>query len=884
MKNRIKEFYINENGNALILVVLLVMCMMLIAGGVMAVAFSHVEISQAYKRTSNLYYAAQSGAEKMVDQLNKILIEEMPKLTEKAANQAKNKVAPPKPEDPGETVQNPDYDKLKYFLDEENSSAYEGEFLLDNLYQKLLQEKAIETIVGDTSPIDETTVLMEFKYELKNERNKSLVEVQLRPKMTSGKVTGFTVTSKATLKNESDALSDITLEGDIIISDLIGHKELLLEEYRWKDENLMPNTFRSPILTFGDLIVTDGAVVEIDGDVRAKGYIPTRNDGEAYPELEEYGGIYVSHGGKLTINGNATTLANVHTMNKYGTSSARTEITVKGDVIANSVAIEDDYPYHGYSEADSRPIGEKVKNQYITINGDVYVDNDIAIDRYVEGTPGLGEEFETLIKIDGSVYGIMNKDPSGKDPNKSSGIYAIGKKSRIEIGQHAFVHGNAFISFDGGKNFSHLYESIGEPYEDVGYLDDYISGVALGDESYITMKKDYILKDKIKLSLDGHYFYAPRMISANGSFFKINSSGLIQNENGNITISHNLFVSEEQLKDLFNEGGINTGDLLIISPIAKDGSTKKWNEPINKGNNSPKIVDIISDAFSYLKSEGNPFNRKYFSDDGTDYNNMYYYRGIQGYMFLIRDIFYKQINTSMYSQISTSTEKPTEMSFVGDIINSNVELEDNIWTKDTPVYIFDSGSSENNIDINISSFYDGDNPVETIIIDKGEGTISLNASDSSQREFHGLIVSNGRVKFDSSPYSVQEFEGIIIAQGKNNGNTNMTTAQIVSGEYAGVLFKHTGSLTITYDENILFKVKCKNRAIKRAILDYLGLTNYVDNTGNKANEVGPILETPSIAIENIQKVDFNSNSVLDIKNTEAYKGIRFEMRTLRQID
>ena len=65
MKNRIKEFYINENGNALILVVLLVMCMMLIAGGVMAVAFSHVEISQAYKKTSNLYYAAQSGAEKM---------------------------------------------------------------------------------------------------------------------------------------------------------------------------------------------------------------------------------------------------------------------------------------------------------------------------------------------------------------------------------------------------------------------------------------------------------------------------------------------------------------------------------------------------------------------------------------------------------------------------------------------------------------------------------------------------------------------------------------------------------------------------------------------------------------------------------------------------
>ncbi|NLM12255.1 MAG: hypothetical protein GX209_00710 [Epulopiscium sp.] len=891
MKKRIKEFYINEDGNALILVMLLVMCMMLIAGGVMAVAFSHAEISQAYKRTSNLYYAAQSGAEKMVDHINKILMKEMPHLIEKAANEAKNKVTTT-PKSPEEPVVNSDFTKLKYSIledeNEENSSPYKGEFLLDNLYQELLKEKAIETIVGDTSPINENTVLMRFEYELKNERNKSLVEVKLKPKMALEKVTGFTVISTATLQKESDELSKIILEGDIIISDLIGHKELFLEEYQWKDENLIPNTFRSPILTFGDLVITDGAEVIINGDVRAKGYIPHIDMSEVgivpFPELEEYGGIYVSHGGKLTIHGNIVTLANVHTMNRYNTQNAKTKITVTGDVFANSVAIEDDYPYKGDASADSRPIGAKVINQYITINGDVYVDNDIAIDRYVEGTPGIGEDIETLIKIDGSVYGIMNEDPAGKDPNKSSGIYAIGKKSRIEIGQHAFVHGNAFISFDGGKHFSHLYESMGEPYEDVGFLDNYINNVVLGDESYLTLKKDYIVKNKIKLHLvdGGNFFaYAPRMISANGRFFKFEDAGNVIKDDSGKEISNASFVAPEQLKRLFNQGEIDIQELLKISPVGKDGIVK-WAESIDQGSGSPKIAEIINNAYNYLKKEGNPYNREYFSDDGTSYDSMYYYRGIQGYMFLKRDIFYKNINTSIYSDINTSKETPENMEFTGDIINSTVALDENIWTKDNPVYILESSSSDEKL-INVSDFYDGNKPVETIIIDKGEGTISLYASDPNQNDFYGLIVSKGRVKFGTSS-SINEFKGIIIAQGKNNGNTNMTTAQIVSGEYAGVLVEADDPLTITYDKDILFKVKCKNRAVKRAILDYLGLTNYVNNTNHEVNEVEPILDSPSINIENIQKVDFSSHSVLDIKNTKAYRGIRFEMKTLRQVD
>ena len=70
---------------------------------------------------------------------------------------------------------------------------------------------------------------------------------------------------------------------------------------------------------------------------------------------------------------------------------------------------------------------------------------------------------------------------------------------------------------------------------------------------------------------------------------------------------------------------------------------------------------------------------------------------------------------------------------------------------------------------------------------------------------------------------MSEFEGIIITKGKHEGYS-LTTRQLVSGSHAGILVRN--NLEITYDPDILFKVKCKNFGAKRVVMDYLGLTNY----------------------------------------------------------
>ncbi|KAE9637247.1 MAG: hypothetical protein JG775_2541 [Defluviitaleaceae bacterium] len=891
MKKKIKELWIKEEGNALLLVMLLVMCMLMIGGGIAGVASFHMEMSQAYKNTSSLYYAAQSGAEKIVDQLNKRLIEEMPKLMEESSKEAKNEIAPLKPKNLEEFMPSPDYSKLTYNIDPSNSSPYEGEFILLNRYQDLLKEKAIKTITVNTI-CEPDVVLMEIDYVIKNEKNYSVVHAELKPKIKSGKVEGLKVLSTATLKKEpfsAEIISKIILEGDIVISDLIGHKEFFLEEYRWMDENLIPNTFRSPILTFGDLVITNDAQVIIEGDVRAKGYIPphkvVRSNGKkVYPELEEYGGIYVSHGGRLTVYGDVITLSNLHTIKKP--NDGDTAITVHGDVFANSVVIEDDYPYINSAGKynTERFLKDRVEGQKINIYGDVYIDNDIAIDRYVKGN---GNEAD--ITITGSVFGITNFDihSSDPDPNKSSGIYAMGENTQISIGKNVFIHGNAFISFDEGENFSALYESVGAPYEEVNSIDAYAFPPD-SDPIYLKLFKNSINTNRIRLNLKesaGNYFYAPYMISAmnasdtEGKVYRGNPDPSLENYSPEKIRNHSLFDDPEELKNLFNRGKVDESALGVIN--------SKWNEKIFAGS-SYTIKKIISNGLEFLKGEDrtiNPYKRNYFIDGITNYDLLSNYRGIQGYMFIKRDIFYKGIDAS-----SADHPLPVEMIFHGDIISNHSDVVNKLqpldaldpimgWKEDQPVYIYNSDYYENK-ELDIGSFYDKRHkPIKTVIIDKGSGTLTLKADTSSKKEFYGLIISNGRVVFDG----VEKFTGVMISKGRikdANGDgmeEQIFTEELAKGAYAGILIKN--DLKIEYDPNVFFDIRCQDRSMKRVILDYLGFTNYLGNT----SDVVQILK-PSIDFENIQKVDFSSKSVIDIKNTQAYKGVRFEMKTLRQID
>jgi hypothetical protein len=217
----------------------------------------------------------------------------------------------------------------------------------------------------------------------------------------------------------------------------------------------------------------------------------------------------------------------------------------------------------------------------------------------------------------------------------------------------------------------------------------------------------------------------------------------------------------------------------------------------------------------------------------------------------------------------------------GGTTTAYTDIESVTWSEDNPVYFTDTGSGAIEV-IDISTFNDGidvDDPIPTLIVDKGNGTIILTANGSLDK-LKALIISNGRVIFDG----VSEFEGQIITRGLvNHGDTGyanevVDTTALVRGEKAGILVR--SNLLISHDENIIFKVKCKDYNLKRVVMDYIGLTSYSkDHTDD--DKVNKIITIPTIGIEKDQKIELSPESVIYTSNTEAFKGVRFELKTLR---
>lgn len=883
MISYLKALLKSEKGSALVMVVFLTLVMLLIGGAIMAISFSNVEVSNAYKKTSNLYHVAEAASEKLLDNVNKVIIAEMPRIMKEASDEAKSTVL--------KKVEASDFGGLKYddSPDGSETNAYKYNYYLYNsvtdkmnLYEEALTKKTF-ALINDKF-INEPE-LLKIEYEVKDGRNKIVVtgELERVPDPVAAaagvgvddpeyyKKDKLLLKVHASLQNGTDILSELDLEGDVILAGLNEHEEILLEQYEWKKktdpsgsrESIIPNAFRSPVLTFGDFVVANGAEVVVKGDLRARGYIPSSTIDHPYPELEEYGGVYVSNGSRLKVEGDVVTLANLHTIAPTN-STATTVIDVTGNVIAHSVAVEDDYP--GYCDPTSRTWSDFIKDHHILIRGDVYVDNDVAIDRYAE---------ESTITIMGNLFGINNRPGVNNDPNQASGVYCIGNNSLITIGKNAFVHGQAWISFDNGARFSRLYESIGEPYEEVDYLPEYLNGNPIGNSIYLAQRKDYIRKDKIALNTSA-YFYAPARISANGYFYVTKSNPAdVDTSIGETQINtHGAFDEQEEVLRLFNAGGISESNLMQINP--------NWSAGI-QGAEDLTAVDIISSggkAFAYLSGDEsmNLLKRKYFSDGGSGFYSMGAFRGIEGYMLVRRDIFIKNINTSAVSVNLMDFDKDivyaeTPSGATTEVYNAfnDFTTEEVTWSTDNPVFFVRTAENEEKI-INISDFHvedKEDEPLETIIVDRGNGTIILRA-DGSLQKLKALIVSNGRVVFDG----VSEFEGIIITKGKHEGYS-LTTRQLVSGSHAGILVRN--NLEITYDPDILFKVKCKNFGVKRVVMDYLGLTNY----NAKPDDSEKIFMNATIKTEESQKIQLSPESVFYTSDIEAFKGVRYELETLR---
>lgn len=868
MKNKKNPKWLNnEEGNTLVLVVVLLLCMTLLGSATVTLARTQWNMARFSRQTSNSYYLARSGAEKIVDSMNKEIAAELPRLMEEASFYTHNKMLDKSSSEDG----------ISYKLETDASKAinpYSGKYTVrdnKNEYEAKLKELIYDHIVNNfngsisykaysdvkgNEPIEITTKL----YHKASTGVAGMVPEDIKNIVENLAKDTFAVEVIALAKKGSKtSLTKSRVIGTIALDQILSNKEQLLEEYTWAvDEHgigIYPEALQSAIISFGDLIIKGDYSATVQGDIHVKGTQRKTTDTEYingnFPEPDESGGVTISDGGQLKIEGNAYVVSNIQTVNSYGNENLNTKITIEKDAIANTIGIHDSYyTGHPYNIA---PWKNYSKNNKIHIGQNVYMDNDIRIDRYVDG----GE-----IKVTGSVFGVSDKDPNGRainiggstkiavDPNKSSGIFSLGKSSKITVGR-AFVAGQPFINFGDGNGYHRLYESIGEPFEDVYYLEKYREHLG-EDNQYITDLKDLINKEKIKI-VDKNganpYGFAPAYVSSTVGISTLGESYNV--ETGVYPITDPTIAQ----KTFYLGGGyFPTG---WESALAKNSD---WNE--NMLGTNKKWSSVIVDPEEFYKGN-NSFNKVFIPDssysDGTtfNYNLMTGYKGLQAYMLAKRGVFYSQfIQTS-----ATTKYEPAERSF-NDLIDMSVFIDSQQWSYNNPIYVVDESAT-----IDISQF---DSIPTAIICNNENSTIRLKASNPSKAVFNGVVISPGKIKIISKI----EINGVMIAGNESDG-IGITREKVQKGDYAGVQISAT-NVKIKYDRDMILKIRFLDKTLQRKLYDCLKITNYQSSltASNEQSRINIIMGEPDK-----RKIKLSKSSVI----SSEQGGLHFVMKTLKKL-
>ena len=137
------------------------------------------------------------------------------------------------------------------------------------------------------------------------------------------------------------------------------------------------------------------------------------------------------------------------------------QIEVSKDLVAYTLGIVDDF-YKNSANQSPFASDKQVSGAKINVSGNVMVDNDVMIDRWVNGGK---------INVEQSIFGV-NGSATGTDPNESSGVFAQGPGSQV-IAKRMFVAGQPYVTLAEGKKPLKLWESIGEPFDGVASFEGY---------------------------------------------------------------------------------------------------------------------------------------------------------------------------------------------------------------------------------------------------------------------------------------------------------------------------------------------------------------------------------------------------------------------------
>lgn len=573
--------------------------------------------------------------------------------------------------------------------------------------------------------------------------------------------------------------------------------------------------------------------------------------------------------------------------------SDKASITVQGDVIANTLAVYNDLYEGGYNQS---PFGgiRVVKDNKIHIQGNVFVDNDVVIDRYVSRTipPDIPkDEIDPTISVGGAIFGISDGsfgtvlEADGiqyKDPNASSGVFSRGNNTLIEA-KRIFVNGQPFIDFGRGKFYA-LWESIGEPFQDVSTVDGYEETATslTGSTSYL--QRDFDLYDRIKtnqITINGGgqvegYVYTPSetYVSANGAIEQYN----------HLYFKDGSGVKDEaKARSFFYKGGFGysikdmTGeeyDQKYDWINKMFGNTDRYYQANKNYDGDGEGVDYLSDPSFGL------YYKKYFTGEPLEVTENY--RGLRGYMTAKRSVFYGVFGTD---------KNPTDLAFQEVVDIDRVPQDSYKWNYATPIEIIKGGK------LKVEDYYvtdeEGDRPYPTLLISRGKDNklvLEGGKRPEDTKTFKGIIISEGNVELEG----YLNIEGTLIIGGKSPlGDPNRATQggltardKIMLGQEVGLSLSSaitTTEVKITHNPDMLLQMGFGDKILFRSILDALKLTQFQRGKGENEDERAQAIlrhynSEPIIYTQGRMKL--SAHSILDVTT----KNIGVKIQRLRKIN
>ncbi|MHC1749933.1 MAG: hypothetical protein AB9856_16795 [Cellulosilyticaceae bacterium] len=873
-----------QQGNAVFFTMILILAMMVLVTAAVKVSSTTVQTSDLERNTNNAYALAQSGIEKINDSITKYIEANSEAITKDVDSAIRTLIF--------SDTEQPKYAYLNYVVESDYNTRLIVKPEVQHYYLRKITFERVRDFLEDQYSTEKNTLYI-GKSDNKLSDTKvtvlsSAVEesIEKDPASYWGKNVEegigfvknewfdkalFTVVVKAEGGNGEVAC----VEGSINLQQPKGNAETeVIDRYQWVNKPAL--ILDSSIVCFSDFVVQNGAKVTIEGDLSVKGtsQAPYKNGKINIVDADQNGGVIVANGGKLTCTGpkdsKSHNTGGIYTMNnvmvtngwlKPGTEvtnqyEANTSITATGDIVADNVVVADDFYMKASNDKTDPKETEtdsenqmpwydkrKVKNTTIKTEANIFVDNDVRIDRYVS----LGSVKAPYIEVRGSIFGIsdgeMRFSESGNlDPNKSSGVFNLSEKnadgeSPIISAYGMYVNGQPYITFDGeeveNKQYYKLYESIGEPFQDVfgfavGNEYPYQMGDSKGNPGYLKdsfyqgrMNKDCIKIKGILESNNEEKAYAPYTITANGKSYGDSNGEVLP------SIVHQYFksgntINQSQATNIFYRKP-QIGDAKLTFEISKLTGAQPLGTDYNGIIQNP--IDYYNGNYGQngkMKLDFMGHYKKYYTapKDSTVTlgSNLLRYHGIQAFMTAIREVFYGEFG-----------EKPKgsgklEASYTGfqDYVK-NTGFENAEWSYNEPIDVIPV-STEGPKTIDIGNYYYGNTPVPTVLYIRGENSKTI--LTGKNKKFRGLIVCEGDLEVKES----MEIEGSVIVQGsanKGDGINGLIRPTVVTGEQAGIYIGTSGShVKFIHNPNVLWELKFASQKNMRYVLDLLGITKY----------------------------------------------------------